>query len=177
MPTLTRSEPLYDQIYEILWDKILASEIRPGTRLRDVEWAEKLDVSRTPVREALRKMQKDGILEPVGHGRYVLKRMAAEELGSLYRCRAVLEALSLRELKEPLAASDLTALRALVADTEAALKAEDAEGVFQNNTEFHDRILAQSNNAYLISLITNIRRIILFARASLRDLIQDDARI
>ncbi|TCT06777.1 GntR family transcriptional regulator [Aquabacter spiritensis] len=172
MPSLVRTEPLYDQIYEILWEKILALEIVAGTRLRDVEWAEKLEVSRTPVREALRKLQKDGVLEPVGHGRYVLKRISPTELRALYRCRAVLEALAVRDLAGHLKPRELAALAALVEKTQTALDAQDFRSAFQFNTEFHQRLTTASGNTYLLLLLENIRRLILFARSTLRTLIE-----
>lgn len=173
MPSLVRTEPLYDQIYEILWEKILGLEILAGARLRDIEWAEKLEVSRTPVREALRKLQKDGILEPVGHGRYVLKRISPTELRALYRCRAVLESLAVRDLKGHLKPRHLTGLAALVEKTQAALDARDFRTAFQLNTEFHQRLTTLSGNTYLLLLLENIRRLILFARATLRTLIEE----
>jgi DNA-binding GntR family transcriptional regulator len=172
MPTLVRSEPLYDQIYEILWEKILALEISPGSRLRDIEWAEKLNVSRTPIREALRKLQKDGVLEPVGHGRYVLKRISPTELRALYRCRAVLEGLALRDLKGRVRPRDLSSLSALVEKTQACLDARDFRSCFQLNTDFHQRLATLSGNTYLLMLLENIRRLILYARSSLRATIE-----
>ncbi|MEP9380398.1 GntR family transcriptional regulator [Aquabacter sp. CN5-332] len=172
MPSLVRTEPLYDQIYEILWEKILALEILAGARLRDVEWAEKLEVSRTPVREALRKLQKDGILEPIGHGRYVLKRISPTELRALYRCRAVLEALAVQDLKGHLKSRDLAALTTLVDKTQVAIDESDFRSAFQLNTEFHQRLTTLSGNTYLLLLLENIRRLILFARSTLRTLIE-----
>lgn len=173
MPRLVRTEPLYDQIYEILWEKILGLEIVAGTRLRDIEWAEKLDVSRTPVREALRKLQKDGILEPVGHGRYVLKRISPFELRALYRCRAVLEALAVQDLEGHLKPRDLAGLSQLVEKTQAAIDERDFQSAFQLNTEFHHRLTTLSGNTYLQLLLGNIRRLILFARSTLRTLIEE----
>ncbi len=172
MPSLVRTEPLYDQIYEILWEKILGLEIVAGARLRDIEWAEKLEVSRTPVREALRKLQKDGVLEPVGHGRYVLKRISPTELRALYRCRAVLEALAVQDLKGHLKPRDVAALSTLVEKTQAALEAGDFRSAFQLNTEFHQRLTTLSGNTYLMLLLDNIRRLILYARSTLRTLIE-----
>ncbi len=177
MPTLVRTEPLYDQIYEILWEKILALEIVAGTRLRDVEWAEKLQVSRTPVREALRKLQKDGSLEPVGHGRYILKRIGPSELRALYRCRAVLEALALRDLKGRLKPRELSSLSALVEKTQACIDKHDFQSAFQLNTEFHSRLTTLSGNAYLMLLLGNIQRLILYARSSLRVMIEQSTSL
>jgi DNA-binding GntR family transcriptional regulator len=172
MSSLIRTEPLYDQIYDVLWQRILALEIPAGARVRDVEWAEKLNVSRTPVREALRKLQKDGVLEPIGHGRYVLKRIDAQELRSLYRCRAVLEGLAVRDLDGDISAEDIARLNAIVERTQGCLATRDFVSVYQLNTEFHGEIVALARNPHLQTLLATVRRLILYARSSLRMLIE-----
>lgn len=164
---VVRAEPLYDQIYEILWQKILRLEIVPGTPLRDVEWAKKLNVSRTPVREALRKLQKDGVLQGLTNGRYILKRIGSIELRALYRCRAALEALAIRDLSR-VPQKEIAKLQALVDETVDYLERRDIRSVFQLHTEFHDRLTRLSDNTYLLGLLENLRRLILYARASLR---------
>lgn len=174
MSSLIRTEPLYDQIYDILWQRILALEIPAGTRMRDIEWAEKLDVSRTPVREALRKLQKDGVLEAAGHGRYILKRIDAEELRSLYRCRAVLEGLALRDLKPHIGPDDVARLESIVQRTDTSLAAHDFRAAYQLNTEFHGEIVGLAHNPHLQMLLATLRRLILYARSSLRVMIEGD---
>lgn len=170
MPGPVRTDPLYDQIYEILWEKILAQEMAAGAHLRDAEWAEKLQVSRTPVREALRKLQKDGVLEPTGNGRYVLKRITSSELRNLYRLRAVLEAFAIRDL-DGISSREIAKLTALVRETDECIRAHDFGTAFELNTEFHVRLTKRNDNAYLQLLIENIRRLILYARSSLRTVI------
>lgn len=164
---VVRAEPLYDQIYEILWQKILRLEIVPGTPLRDLEWAKKLNVSRTPVREALRKMQKDGVLQGLNNGRYILKRIGSNELRALYRCRAALEALAIRDLSR-VPPKEIAKLHALVDETVGYLEKRDTRSVFQLHTEFHERLTSLTDNSYLLGLLENLRRLILYARASLR---------
>lgn len=172
--SLIRTEPLYDQIYDILWQRILTLEIPAGTRMRDVEWAEKLDVSRTPVREALRKLQKDGVLEAAGHGRYTLKRLDADDMRSLYRCRAVLESLALRDLKPHIRPDDIARLDVIVQKTDVSLAARDFRAAYQLNTEFHSEIVALSGNPHLQMLLATLRRLILYARSSLRVMTEGD---
>jgi DNA-binding GntR family transcriptional regulator len=174
MSSLVRTEPLYDQIYDILWQRILALEIQPGARMRDVDWAEKLDVSRTPVREALRKLQKDGVLEAAGHGRYTLKRLDADDLRSLYRCRAVLECLALRDLKPHIQPADIARLEVIVQKTDSSLATRDFRAAYQLNTEFHSEIVSLSGNPHLQMLLATLRRLILYARSSLRVMIEGD---
>mgnify|MGYP003350718015 FL=1 len=88
---------LFEQIHGILWDKIRSGEIVAGQRLKDIEWARKLNVSRTPVREAMRKMQQEGVLVPLAQGGYEVRATSRTDLIELYRCRAALEALATEE--------------------------------------------------------------------------------
>lgn len=171
MANVTRSEPLYDQIYEIVWQSILDGDVPMGQRLRDVEWAARLKVSRTPVREAFRKLQQDGILEPLGNGRHVLKKIGPDELRSLYRCRAVLEALALRDIEKPLSRKDIDFLKGLTERTDKALKERNFKQVFDFNTRFHDVLVSASANAHVVDLIAHIGRLILYSRSALKLLI------
>lgn len=166
-PSLNRADPLYDQVYEVLWARILSGEIRPGTRVSDLEWSEKLQVSRTPVREAMRKLQQDGVVMPQPRGGYELRRLECRDLQSLYRCRAALEALAVREAVEQLSKRQLDRLDVLIDRTQAALDVNAFERAFELNTQFHELLTSFSANPFLDNLLKGLRRMILFARASL----------
>lgn len=167
MAFLNRVGPLYDQVYEVLWARILSGEIGHGTRLSDLEWSAKLNVSRTPVREAMRKLQQDGVLLPLTRGGYEVRRMQAQDLQSLYRCRAVLEALAVREAAPNISPRQIEKLTKLVQQTKSALESRDFEKAFKLNTQFHEALVSFSGNPYLENLLKGLRRMILFARSSL----------
>jgi len=169
---VARTDPLYDQIYEIMWRKILEGAVPVGKRLRDVEWAENLNVSRTPVREAFRKLQQDGILEPVANGGYVLKAMGPSDLNLLYRCRAVLEALAVRDFKGKISKDDISALYALIERTKKKLTQRKFQEVFLLNTQFHRYFIDGSQNPYARHVIEHISRLTLYARSSLKLIIE-----
>jgi DNA-binding GntR family transcriptional regulator len=167
MRSIKRSGHLYDQAYEILWEKILAGEIKPGQRLRDVELAEQLKISRTPAREAMRKLEQDGILRALEHGGYEVSDVRAADLKGLYRCRAVLEGLAARDAVDNFTSEHERRLEQLIARTDAYL----AKGMFEHalkcNTDFHTTISELSNNSHLIRLIASLRRLIIFHRSAL----------
>jgi DNA-binding GntR family transcriptional regulator len=164
---LNRSEPLYNQIYAVLWERIVDGSILPGTRLSDLEWSENLNVSRTPVREAMRKLQQDGVLVALDRGGYEVRRMTAQDLQSLYRCRAALESLAVREALPNLSKRQLDKLEALIVQTEEAIERKAFAQVLKLNTKFHETIVKSSSNFYLENLLTGLGRMILFARSSL----------
>jgi len=167
MRSIERTEHLYDQIYEILWEKILAGEISPGERLSDVDWARRLEVSRTPAREAMRKLEQEGMLLPLPRGGYELRAVNPNDLKGLYRCRAVLEGLAAREAAGSLSASECTRLERLIATTERHIARGDFDDALTCNTEFHARIVGAAKNAHLSRLLESLRRLILFNRISL----------
>jgi DNA-binding GntR family transcriptional regulator len=163
----TRFEPLFDQIYEILWSNIISGEIQPGSRMSDLEWSGKLNVSRTPVREAMRKLQQDGVLLPLNRGGYEVRRVTAEDVRNLYRCRAALEALATRDAVQNGTQAHFNKLRAIVDQSQKALDTGNFSRAFELNTRFHDQILACSKNTYLERMLKDLRRMILFARSTL----------
>lgn len=167
MTGVSRNGPLFDQVYNILWERIIAGEITHGTRLSDLDWSKKLNVSRTPVREAMRKLQQDGILIQLDRGGCEIRRMSASDLRSLYRCRAVLESLAVREAVENFSDIQIGQLAEVIEQTQTALDQQEFERAFKLNTRFHNLILEMSNNAYLEHLLKDLRRMILFARSSL----------
>ena len=167
MSPINRSDPLYDQVYEALWSRIVSGEIKPGARLSDLQWSTKLNVSRTPVREAMRKLQQDGVLLPLSRGGYEVLRINAHDLQSLYRCRAVLESLAVREAAENISKNQLEKLALLFNQTEQALTDKKFDRAFKLNTQFHQSIVQFCGNHYLQSLLSNLSRMILFARSSL----------
>ncbi|MGH7119539.1 MAG: GntR family transcriptional regulator [Acetobacteraceae bacterium] len=168
---IERPKPLHGQIYEILWEKILSGDILPGQRLSDVEWSARLNISRTPTREAMRKLEQDGILAPLAGGGYKLRRIEARELRNLYRCRAVLEALAIRDAAPYFSALDAERMRGLIAHTEEFILHYDFDAAFELNTLFHEQIIDLTKNPCLIRLTRNLGRLILFARSSLRNAI------
>ncbi|WP_159587787.1 GntR family transcriptional regulator [Chelativorans xinjiangense] len=171
-----RSAHLFEQIHEILWDKILNGEIEPAQRLRDREWAKRLEVSRTPVREAMRKMQQEGILLPLSQGGYEVRSVSNKDLQGLYSCRAALEALAAHQAAELTTPKSARALELIIEQTEKALAKEDLDRVFAGNSSFHGLIIDLSDNAHLKGLCEAIRKLILFYRATLLNKVKNELK-
>jgi DNA-binding GntR family transcriptional regulator len=157
---------LFDRIYDILWDKIGTGEIQPGHRLKDIEWAEKLQVSRTPVREAMRKMQHEGILLPLNSGGYQVRKLNDSDIIDLYRCRAALEAVAAEDAAENAKSSDVALLNKIIGDCDEAIEKNDLRTAFELNSRFHAAVLDLSSNLYVRQTCDSLRRMILFYRSS-----------
>ena len=164
---LLRSSHLFEQIHELLWQKILSGEFLPEQRLKDTQLAKELGVSRTPVREAMRKMQQEGILIPLSFGGYQVRSVSLEDFKGLYQCRAVLEGLAAKEATARFSAEAKSRFDTLLDKVDEAIKTDDLDGAFILKTAFHNELVELSENVHLIGLFRSITKLILFYRSAL----------
>jgi DNA-binding GntR family transcriptional regulator len=162
--TVAHADPLHAQVYERIWNSLSAGELPAGDRLKDTEWAARLGVSRTPVREALRKLAHDGALDPQGPGGYRVHLFSPAEVDDLYRCRAALEALVAEEVAGRRDEALLAQLAANLKTAEAALARDDLEALQPVNGAFHDALIDATQNVHLRRLLEQTRRVVQMAR-------------
>lgn len=165
--SVRRGTPLYEQIYEALWTKIFSGEIAPGQRLSDRDWAQRLDTSRTPVREAMRQMARDGVLLTLENGGYQVRTVDPKGLADLYKCRAPLAALGVHDTT--LAGEDrlFRQVRAAVENAARAIERRDAASALKLNSEFHNLVVESCGNPHLVTIMANLERLIRFYRIAL----------
>jgi len=167
---------LFEQIHGILWEKIRGGEIVPGQRLKDIDWARRLKVSRTPVREAMRKMQQEGVLVPLAQGGYEVRSTSRVDLIELYRCRAALEALGAEEAAARCSEREAAGLEAIIDRCDEAIERGDLDAAFQYNSGFHGALLELGGNRHLAGLLETLQRLVLFYRTALLRMSRHDAR-
>lgn len=161
---LSAGVALHQQVYEHLWSALIAGDLPAGARLKDSEWAGRLGVSRTPVREAFRKLVQDGALDPLDSVGFAVHAFTADDLHGLYRCRAALEALAAEEVAAAADASLLAGLAVNLGTAQAALHAGDLDALQRVNGEFHLLLLEASRNRYLRRLLEQTARSVRMAR-------------
>lgn len=164
--TIHRSTPLYQQVYEVLRRGILAGEYAPGESLQESRMAETLRVSRTPVREALRQLEQEGLLVAHGSERAV-RNLTGEEFVELYTCRVALERLVAERAARFATEEEIAYMAAAVVEARGASGAGDHAGVVSANTRFHDQMVRSTRMAQLRQLMDTIRGPILVARRRL----------
>lgn len=160
---LRRSAPLYRQVYEVLRRRILDGEYAPGEGVHEVRTAEMLEVSRTPVREALRQLEREGLLVIRG-SELVVTNPTREEFVELYTCRAALERVVAERSARFANGRDVEAMAGAIGAARAAISAGDHAGVVAANTTFHDRMVESARMPTLRQLMETIRGPILVAR-------------
>ncbi len=155
-----------DQIYERLKQKILFGEIEPGERLMQNQVAENLRISRTPVREAFRRLEQDSLVERVPQGGVRVTRLDMEAIQEVFGIRNVLEAYAVELACSRITAEEIGSLKRLVAQAGELLSSGEPgretkiKRLFELNSQFHDTIYRASGNSYLISMINSLRFIV-----------------
>jgi DNA-binding GntR family transcriptional regulator len=158
VPRLGRPIPLRERVYESLLDLISSGLLRPGRHLVESELADRLGVSRQPVREALQRLSNEGWVDlRPAQGAFVHEPTAAET-DQLFAVRALLETESARLAAIHPTAKGLERLDELCATGEAAVAADDAETAVMANTAFHACIMDMAGNAVLAELAVHVER-------------------
>lgn len=145
-----------DIVYTELYDAIAAGRYRPGERLDLNDIAARYGTSRTPVREALWRLESDGLLKAVPHHGFVVSKLPVQEILELYHIRAVLEGLAARLAAGRLSDDQAHALREYVDAMQAELDSQNAAAVIELNLHFHDIIFAAAQSPLLYKYITGL---------------------
>jgi DNA-binding GntR family transcriptional regulator len=142
--------------YAVLREAIITNALNPGDRLRADDLAKKLGVSKTPVREALRKLQAEDLIVAQGNG-LAVKVLTEEQLFEIYYTREALEGMAARLAAERAGHVDLTTLRAMVDEMKPVLAARDLKKLRMLTGEFQLAVFRASHNATIFRLLQNLQ--------------------
>jgi DNA-binding GntR family transcriptional regulator len=156
------SPPIREKVYERLKSDILSGHYTPGEKLAEEHLAETLGVSRTPVREALHKLESEGLIKPRKKRGFIVSRDTKEEVEELFELRSILEGHTLRVISRIISEEILSQLNESIQKAEEALRRNRIEEVFKWNTRFHDTLHELvADKTRLHGLIVNIRKYVL----------------
>ncbi len=145
-------------VYERLHDEILAGKLTPGTRLKQEELTERLGVSRTPVREALRRLESEGLIQFVRRNLAIVSSIPRKEIEEIFDLRALLEGYAAEKASERLDEKTSNRLHQLIAEMDACHSKRQTEKLLRNNDEFHRLICSLSDNGTLLHVLEQIWR-------------------
>lgn len=154
--------PVRERAYEYLKSAILSDRIHPGERLAEEHLAKEMGVSRTPVREALHKLESEGLIKALETRGFIVSKDSREEVEELFDMRAILEGYGLRVISEKVSENLLEQLNGFIGKAEDALRRKQIREVFKWNTQFHDtlhRMLAEKKRLH--RLLVNVRKYVL----------------
>jgi len=145
--------------YTRLLSEIQLGRLSPGDRLTEVELAQRLGTSRTPVREAIRMLEADGLVTHTPRIGAVIRQLDYGEITELYEMRAVLEGAAARFAARAAYPSELDAFEEINAEMAAATN--DVERLFEANRQFHDILCNAARNRFLLRAVEGVQRTLL----------------
>lgn len=148
--------PLRDVVFNTLRQAILTGELKPGERLMEIHLANRLGVSRTPIREAIRKLELEGLVTMIPRRGAEVAQITEKSLKDVLEVRRALDALSVELACERISAEELKQLQDACDAFEAATRTKDTKKIAQADVALHDIIVRATANARLIQLVNNL---------------------
>jgi len=155
---------LREQVYHVLRARILQGELRIGARLVEDRLARDLGTSRMPVREALHRLEQEGLVRPQGRRGVVVARLDPGEVQEVMGLREILESHAAALAAVRVTPAGLRTLEHILARAEEALRSGELHALLQWNTRFHDEIVAASGSRRLRDLVHHLREALLTYR-------------
>lgn len=149
--------PLRDVVFNTLRQAILRGELKPGERLMEIQLANKLGVSRTPIREAMRKLELEGLVLMIPRKGAEVAEITEKSLRDVLEVRKVLEELSVQLACEKMTEEGIEELKVAAALFKETLDSQDITKIAETDVQFHDIIYAATDNPKLIQLLNNLR--------------------
>lgn len=148
--------PLRDVVFNTLRKAILTGELKPGERLMEIHLANRLGVSRTPIREAIRKLELEGLVIMIPRRGAEVAQITEKSLKDVLEVRRALDALCVELACDRINAEETEQLREACEEFERVTETEDATVIAKADVEFHDIIVHATANQRLIQLINNL---------------------
>lgn len=143
--------------FEKIKEAIIKGHFKPGEKLVEQTLAQEMGVSRTPVREAIRRLEAEGFVVSIPRKGVVVSRADKEEIVQLYSIRAELEGLAARWAIENADEDDMRKLDEAISRMEETAASGDLDGVVQSNALFHDAIAQASKSRILCTLLKTLQ--------------------
>ena len=148
--------PLRDVVFNTLRQEILTGKLKPGERLMEIHLANKLGVSRTPIREAIRKLELEGLVIMIPRRGAEVAQITLKNLKDVMEVRRALDVLAIELACERMAQEELDALYQACEHFSDAVKTKDTRMLAEADVAFHDQIVLSTGNARLIQLVSNL---------------------
>ena len=149
--------PLRDVVFNTLRQAIITGEFAPGERLMEIALANRLGVSRTPVREAIRMLELEGLVVMIPRKGAEVAKITEKDLRDVLEVRSSLEELAAELATERMNEEIKEKLEKALDDFKKAIDSEDNAAIADSDVEFHDIIFEATGNARLIQIISNLR--------------------
>lgn len=149
--------PLRDVVFNTLREAILKGELEPGKRLMEIALAQKLGVSRTPIREAIRKLELEGLVVMAPRKGAEVAEITLEDLTDVLEVRKNLEELAVELCCKKATSEDIEEMKTCHENFRKALLSDDLTVMAEADVSFHDVIYRTTGNKRLIQILNNLR--------------------
>jgi DNA-binding GntR family transcriptional regulator len=153
LPALAERRTASDEVADTLREAIIAGQFHDGEELNQVELARHFGVSRVPVREALRRLEAEGLVTAEAHRRVVVPGLTRTRIAEIFEVRALLEGYLVKRAAPDLSPKELAELREMA---ESMHKARNREAWLDRNAEFHHRLLAHAHAPVAMAIIERL---------------------
>ncbi len=164
---VSKKKSLREEIYESLRRSILHGKLKPGQRLIEEKLAHQARISRTPVREAFYKLEKDDLVTRRSKGGFVVRQFTRDDVEEILGIRIALESYAAYLATSHMTADKMAALERKLEESRKAIKAKDFNKMIQLHTEFHDLLYKLSKSKKLFQMISNFNDYFYRYRAAL----------
>jgi len=154
---INKKKSLREMVYQSLKRSILQGKLKGGQRLKEESLAHEIGISRTPIREALHKLEQDELLYRLPKGGFAVKEFTKEDVEEIFGIRSALESYAAYLATLHITSQELSALEEKIEESEQALKNGDHDRLVKLNTEFHDLLYRSCKSKKLIDMINNFR--------------------
>lgn len=164
---LDNYKPLREVVFDVLRSSITSGALQPGERLMENQLAEQLRVSRTPVREAIRKLEQEGLVVMVPRRGTYVADLSIRDINEVFEIRTALEVLAAGLAAERITEEDLEELERILVEIGEHIDHWDMEKLVAADIRFHDILFGATHNKTLANIISNLReKITLFRTLS-----------
>jgi len=152
---ITKKRSLREEVYESLKRSILHGKLKAGQRLIEEQFAHQIGISRTPVREAFHKLERDELVTRLPQGGFAVRKFTKEDVEEIFGIRSALESYAAYLATLHITPEKVSMLEKKVDESEEALKSGDDDKVVQFHTEFHNLLYKSCKSKKLAEMIDN----------------------
>jgi len=163
-------QPLREMVFDVLLEAIMSGQLPPGERLMEVQLAEEIGVSRTPVREAIRRLELEGFVVMIPRKGAYVAGLSIKDVTSIFEIRSALESLAVRLGAERITEEGLAVLDENLVEFDKNYEEGDTERYFKLDIAFHQALYKFSGNERLVQMMGNLtEQINRYRRVSMSD--------
>ncbi|NME36831.1 MULTISPECIES: GntR family transcriptional regulator [Fusobacterium] len=153
---IERNKSMREKVYDILKEMIIDGKIPQGQRIIETEYSQEFQISRTPIREALRMLELEGLVVSNSTGGVIVKKTTKEELIEIYKIRIALEGIILEEVIKKATEKDIKLIEETLTTTKEKLEENNLEEIFALFSQFNIELYEIAKVPRVMGMINNI---------------------